>query len=92
MAKIGEKEKKDVMVSSQRHETDTGSTEVQITLLTERINYLVEHLKIHKKDNHTRRGLLILVSQRRKLIQYLKQKSPDVLNKLAEKLKLKLKD
>tara|TARA_B100001758_G_C18223577_1_gene511537 strand:- start:191 stop:469 length:279 start_codon:yes stop_codon:yes gene_type:complete len=92
MAKIGEKEKKDVMVSSQRHETDTGSTEVQITLLTERINYLVEHLKIHKKDNHTRRGLLILVSQRRKLIQYLKRKSPDVLNKLAKKLKLKLKD
>ena len=92
MAKIGEKEKKDVMVSSQRHETDTGSTEVQITLLTERINYLVEHLKIHKKDNHTRRGLLILVSQRRKLIQYLKRKSPDMLNKLAKKLKLKLKD
>ena len=91
MAKIGEKEKKDIISANQIHETDTGSSEVQISLLTERINYLVEHLKKHKKDHHTRRGLLILVSRRRKLIKYLKQRNPDSLAKLGKKLKLKLK-
>ena len=91
MAKIGEKEKKDIISANQIHETDTGSSEVQISVLTERINYLVEHLKKHKKDHHTRRGLLILVSRRRKLIKYLKQRNPDSLAKLGKKLKLKLK-
>ncbi len=92
MAKIGEKEKKDIINESQRHETDTGSPEVQISLLTEKINYLVEHLKTHKKDHHTRRGLLAFVSQRRKLIKYLHRQSPEILEKLAKKLKLKLKN
>lgn len=91
MAKIGEKEKKDIIAENQIHETDTGSSEVQISVLTERINYLVEHLKKHKKDHHTRRGLLILVSRRRKLIKYLKQRNPDFLTTLGKKLKLKLK-
>lgn len=91
MAKIGEKEKKDIITAHQTHETDTGSSEVQISVLTERINYLVEHLKKHKKDHHTRRGLLILVSRRRKLIKYLKQRNPDSLATLGKKLKLKLK-
>ena len=54
------------------HETDTGSTEVQVALLTKRINHLTEHLKVHKKDHHSRRGLLMLVGQRRRLLDYLK--------------------
>ena len=53
------------------HETDTGSPEVQIALLTERINHLTEHLKVHKKDHHSRRGLLMLVGRRRRLLDYL---------------------
>ena len=56
-----------------RHETDTGSAEVQIALLTERINHLTEHLKVHKKDHHSRRGLLMLVGQRRRLLDYLRR-------------------
>ncbi len=68
------------------HENDTGSPEVQIALLTERINYLTEHFKVHKKDHHSRRGLLKLVSQRRKLLDYLKKKEfkryRDILNQL----------
>jgi small subunit ribosomal protein S15 len=55
-------------------EKDTGSTEIQVALLTERIKYLTEHFKIHKKDHHSRRGLLILVSQRRRLLDYMKTK------------------
>ena len=54
------------------HETDTGSTEVQVALLTSRINHLTEHLKVHKKDHHSRRGLLMLVGQRRRMLDYLK--------------------
>ncbi len=54
-------------------ENDTGSTEIQVALLTERIKQLTEHFKIHKKDHHSRRGLLILVSQRRRLLNYLKK-------------------
>ena len=55
-----------------RHEGDTGSPEVQIALLTARINHLTEHLKVHKKDHHSRRGLLMLVGQRRRLLTYLR--------------------
>ena len=69
------------------HENDTGSPEVQIALLTERINYLTEHFKVHKRDHHSRRGLLKLVSHRRKLLDYLKKKEfkryRDILNKLG---------
>ena len=56
------------------HDSDTGSPEVQIAILTERINYLTEHLKIHKKDHHSRRGLLKMVGQRRGLLNYLRDK------------------
>ena len=59
------------------HETDTGSTEVQVALLTERINHLTEHLREHSKDHHSRRGLLMLVGQRRRLLDYLKLKNLD---------------
>lgn len=66
--------KKDLISDFQKHETDTGSPEVQIALLTERIINLTEHFKVHKKDHHSRRGLLKLVGQRRRLLNYLKRK------------------
>lgn len=72
MAQI--KEKKAALVAQyRRHEKDTGSPEVQVALLTDRITYLTEHFKTHKKDFHSRRGLLMMVSQRRSLLEYLKR-------------------
>ncbi len=69
------------------HETDTGSPEVQIALLTDRINQLTEHLKVHKKDHHSRRGLLMLVGRRRRLLDYVKnidvQRYRDLIAKLG---------
>ncbi len=64
--------KKTLIDQYKLHDTDTGSPEVQIGLLTHRISYLTEHLKIHKKDHHSRRGLLMLVGQRRRLLNYVK--------------------
>ncbi len=70
-----EKDRKlEIIEQYKRHEGDTGSPEVQIALLTERINHLNEHLKLHKKDHHSRRGLLKMVGQRRGLLNYLKEK------------------
>ncbi|MBI5249222.1 MAG: 30S ribosomal protein S15 [Desulfomonile tiedjei] len=69
--------KKSIIEKHQLHESDTGSPEVQIALLSERISYLTEHFKVHKKDFHSRRGLLKLVGQRRRLLDYLKSKSVD---------------
>jgi len=66
-------DKKKLVEQYKLHETDTGSPEVQIGLLTHRISYLTEHLKVHKKDHHSRRGLLILVGKRRKLLNYVKK-------------------
>ncbi|HLM60977.1 MAG TPA: 30S ribosomal protein S15 [Pyrinomonadaceae bacterium] len=67
------KETKETIVNDYRtHDSDTGSSQVQIALLTQRINELTEHFKVHKKDNHSRRGLLKMVSRRRKLLDYLK--------------------
>ena len=69
------KERKTEVISSYRtHGTDTGSPEVQVALLSERISYLTEHFKTHAKDHHSRRGLLKLVGQRRRLLDYLKRK------------------
>lgn len=69
-------EKKRTIIEKHRlHEKDTGSPEVQVALLSERIGYLTEHFKIHKKDHHSRRGLLKLVGQRRRLLDYLKATS-----------------
>ncbi len=68
---------------------DTGSPEVQIALLTERINSLTDHFKLHKKDNHSRRGLLKMVSQRRQLLDYLKSKDQGRYQKVIEKLDLR---
>jgi len=66
--------KYEIIEKFKTHDTDTGSSEVQIALLSDRIKYLTEHFKIHTKDHHSRRGLLKLVGQRRRLLQYLKQK------------------
>ena len=73
MAQQAEK-KNEIIEKFKTHDTDTGSSEVQIALLSERIIYLTEHFKVHKKDHHSRRGLLKLVGQRRRLLQYLKKK------------------
>lgn len=66
--------KEEMIEKFKQHESDTGSPEVQVALLTHRISYLTEHVKIHKKDHHSRRGLLILVGRRRRLLDYLKKK------------------
>ena len=72
-----------------RKKGDTGSPEVQIALITQRINSLTEHLQAHSKDNHSRRGLLKLVSQRRKLLDYLKRRLPEIYNNLITGLGLR---
>ena len=73
---IMSKEKKGEIIDNFKlHEKDTGSSEVQIALLSERISYLTEHFKIHKKDHHSRRGLLKMVSLRRRLLDYIKKKN-----------------
>lgn len=71
------------------HENDTGSPEVQIAILTERINYLTEHLKIHRKDHHSRRGLLKMVGQRRGLLNYLQNKDIERYRTIVERLGLR---
>ncbi|MFA5948303.1 MAG: 30S ribosomal protein S15 [Candidatus Gracilibacteria bacterium] len=71
------------------HPKDTGSAQVQIAILTDRINSLSEHLKTHNKDGHSRRGLLGLVEDRRKHLQYLKMHNTEIYNELLEKLKLR---
>jgi small subunit ribosomal protein S15 len=82
-------QKEQVVKQYQRSGKDTGSPEVQIALLTERINSLAEHFKAHVKDFHSRRGLLKLVSQRRKLLDYLKRKDADKYRGLIERLSLR---
>ena len=67
-------QKKELIEQYKLHDSDTGSPEVQVGLLTFRINYLTEHLKVHKKDHHSRRGLLMLVGRRRRLLNYVKSK------------------
>ncbi len=82
-------QKSQVVKQYQRSGKDTGSPEVQIALLTERINGLAEHFKTHVKDFHSRRGLLVMVSQRRKLLDYLKRKDADKYHALIERLSLR---
>jgi len=78
--------KQEIINSFKKHDSDTGSPEVQIAILTERITYLTEHFKIHKKDHHSRRGLLKLVGQRRRLLDYLKGKELDRYKTVIERL------
>ena len=79
-------QKKGVIDKHKLHEKDTGSPEVQIALLTERITYLTNHFKTHKKDHHSRQGLLKIVNQRRSLINYLKRNNPPKYRKLIDEL------
>ena len=81
--------KADLITVFKGHETDTGSPEVQIALLTERINGLTDHFKLHKKDNHSRRGLLKMVSQRRSLLDHVKSKDEARYKKIIERLELR---
>jgi len=80
------RDKTDVIADYRTHEGDTGSPEVQIAILSNRIAHLTEHLKIHKKDHHTRRGLLRMVGQRRGLLNYLKDKDFDRYRQIITKL------
>lgn len=85
-----EKEKKQEIIKKFRvHDTDSGSAEVQIALLTERINGLTGHFQVHKKDFHSRRGLLKLVGQRRRLLDYLKSRKADKYRQLVKDLGLR---
>ena len=78
--------KAEVIEANRLHETDTGSPEVQIAILTARINELTEHLKVHKKDNHSRRGLLKMVGKRRKMLDYLMAKDIERYRAIIAKL------
>ena len=81
--------KASTVTAHQSHGTDTGTPEVQVALLTERINGLSEHFKTHKKDHHSRRGLLKLVSQRRRMLDYLRRNGPDRYQELIKSLGLR---
>jgi small subunit ribosomal protein S15 len=82
-------EKSGIIAKYRIHESDSGSPEVQIALLTERINYLTEHFKTHKKDHHSRRGLLKLVGRRRRLLDYLKANKVDRYRAIIKELGLR---
>lgn len=81
--------KQQIISTNKLHESDTGSPEVQVALLTERINHLTEHLKTHKKDHHSRRGLLKMVGKRRGLLNYLMKKDIERYRTLIEKLNIR---
>ena len=81
--------KGEIIAKNRVHETDTGSPEVQIAILTERIKNLTEHLKVHKKDNHSRRGLYMMVGQRRNMLNYLKKKDINRYRAIIEKLNIR---
>ena len=85
-----EKEKKQAIIEEYKtHEADTGSTEVQVAILTSRIRELTEHMKVHQKDFHSRRGLLIMVGKRRRLLQYLKSRDFNRYQTLIQRLGLR---
>ncbi len=86
---ISAQKTREIIEGNRLHDTDTGSSEVQIALLTERINQLTAHFESHAKDHHSRRGLLKLVSQRRRLLNYLRGMSPDRYRALIQKLGLR---
>ncbi|HET58657.1 MAG TPA: 30S ribosomal protein S15 [Deltaproteobacteria bacterium] len=86
---LDEERKKDIIETFKKHENDTGSPEVQIALLSARIEYLTEHFKVHKKDHHSRRGLLKLVGKRRRLLDYLKKTEIDRYRDIIQRLGLR---
>lgn len=81
--------KQDTITKHQTHESDTGSPEVQIALLSERISHLTEHLQVHKKDHHSRRGLLMLVGRRRRMLDYVKSIDVERYRKIVSDLGLR---
>jgi len=83
---FGPGQKQTIIQDYKLHDNDTGSPEVQIALLTERIEYLTEHFKVHKKDHHSRRGLLKMVSRRRRLLNYIRKKDEDRYQSLINRL------
>lgn len=89
MAKAVIQDKDEIIKQFATHEGDTGSPEVQVALLTARIDHLTEHLKTHKKDHHSRRGLLQLVGQRRRLLNYLQQSDVERYRSLIQRLGLR---
>jgi small subunit ribosomal protein S15 len=82
-------QKNEIMSQFKRHDNDTGSPDVQVAILTKRINDLTEHFKIHKKDHHSRRGLLMLVGQRRRLLNYIKDRDIKRYRELVQALNLR---
>lgn len=85
---LSKRKKGAVVKEHQKHEKDTGSAEVQVGLLTERINQLADHLKKHPKDHHSRRGLLMMVGKRRRLMRYIKRENEESYKKLTDKLEV----
>ncbi|CAH2030852.1 30S ribosomal protein S15 [Trichlorobacter ammonificans] len=83
---LATEKKQEIINNFKVHDGDTGSPEVQVAILTERITYLTEHFKVHKKDHHSRRGLLKLVGQRRRMLDYLKSRDIGRYRKLIERL------
>ena len=83
---LATEKKQEIINNFKKHDGDTGSPEVQIAILTERITYLTDHFKVHKKDHHSRRGLLKLVGQRRRMLDYLKSRDVDRYRKVIERL------
>lgn len=86
---LTKEKKQDILTKYQQHEGDTGSSDVQVALMTERINLLTEHLSTHKKDHHSRRGLLKLVAHRRRLLDYLSENDSKRYQQLIKKLNLR---
>lgn len=86
---LSSEEKQAIIEEFRAHDKDTGSAEVQIALLTKRIDELTEHLKVHKNDHHSRRGLLKMVGKRRRLLNYLKEKDVERYRQLIERLGLR---
>ena len=86
---LNKAQKTSIIAGHQTHASDTGSPEVQVAILSERVNYLTEHLKTHPKDHHSRRGLLMLVGQRRRLLDYLRGKDQQRYGSVIEKLGLR---
>jgi len=86
---LTKEEKAEIISEFARHEKDTGSVEVQIALLTRKINKLSQHLKEHRKDHHSRRGLLLMVGHRRRLLNYLARENPEKYREILRKLRLR---
>lgn len=82
-------QKKKIIAKHAKHKQDTGSPQVQVAILTQRINELTKHLQDHKKDNHSRRGLILMVGKRRRLLNYMKQTVPESYEKAIKKLTLR---